>query len=123
MDCLWGYHQIPFDDKSRYITRFIHELGVYEYLRAPIGLKASGDEFCARSDVAVAELDGVIKLIDDIQVYAETLDELFQRAQNVLKACKEKNITFSPKKLQIGKTNTFTGFDIYTKPRRSHQKL
>ena len=88
-----------------------------------MGLKASGDEFCAMSDVAVAELDGVIKLIDDILVYAETLDKLFKRAQNVLKACQERNITFSPKKLQIGKTNTFTGFNICTKPRRGHQKL
>ena len=51
-----------------------------------MGLNASGDEFCARSDEAVEGLDGVVKLIDDILVYAETLEQLFERAENVLKA-------------------------------------
>ena len=112
LDCLWGYYQIPLDERSRYITRFIHELGVFEYLRAPMGLNASGDEFCARSDEAVEGLDGVVKLIDDILVYADTLEQLFERAENVLKACQEKNITLSLKKLQIGTRTTFAGFDI-----------
>ena len=37
---------------------------------------------------------------------------MFERAENVLKACQEKNITISLKKLQIGKTTTFAGFNI-----------
>ena len=40
-----------------------------------MGLNASGDKFCAGSDEAVAGLDGVVKLIDDILVYADTLDK------------------------------------------------
>ena len=42
LDCFWGYYQIPLDEWSRYITRFLHELGAFEYLRAPMGLNASG---------------------------------------------------------------------------------
>ena len=46
LDALWGYFQIELDEDSREITTFIHELGIFEYLRAPMGLNASGDEFC-----------------------------------------------------------------------------
>ena len=112
LDALWGYYQIPLDEDSMDITRFIHELGIFEYLRAPMGLNASGDEFCRRSDDAVAGLPGVIKLIDDILIYASTLDELFERTENVLKVCSERNITLSCKKMQIGKRTTFAGFDV-----------
>ena len=107
-----GYYQIPLDEWSRYITRFLYELGAFKYLRAPMGLNASGYEFCARSDGAVEGLEGVVKLIDVILIYAETLEELFERAENVLKACQERNITLSLKKLQIGTRTTFAGFDI-----------
>ena len=107
-----GYYQIPLDEWSRYITRFLYELGAFRYLRAPMGLNASGYEFCARSDGAVKGLEGVVKLIDVILIYAETLKELFERAENVLKACQERNITLSLKKLQIGTRTTFAGFDI-----------
>ena len=88
------------------ITRFIHELGIFEYLRAPMGLNASSDEFCRRSDDAVAGLPGAFKLLDDILIYASTLDELFERTENVLKVCSERNINLSCKKMQIGKRTT-----------------
>ena len=112
MDALWGYFQIELDEDSREITTFIHELGIFEYLRAPMGLNASGDEFCRRSDEATAGLPNVIKLIDDILVWGETLEELFECTENVLKACNERNITLSRKKLHIGKCTTFAGFQV-----------
>ena len=112
LDAKWGYFQIPLDEDSIEITTFIHELGVFEYLRAPMGLSASGDEWCKRSDEAVAGLPGVLKLIDDILVWGSTLEELFERTQNVLQACLDKNITLSRKKLYIGKKVTFAGFVV-----------
>ena len=106
LNALWGYYQIPLHEESMDITRFIHELGIFEYLRAPMGLNASSDEFCRRSDDAVAGLPGAFKLIDDILIYASTLDELFERTENVLKVCSERNINLSCKKMQIGKRTT-----------------
>ena len=40
-----GILSIELDENSREITMFIHELGIFEYLRAPMGLNASGDNF------------------------------------------------------------------------------
>ena len=112
MDALMGYYQIALHEDSQSITRFIYENYTYEYLRAPMGLNASGDEFCRRSDDAVAHLPGVLKLVDDILIFSSNLEELFERVENVLRACTEHNITLSRKKLEIGSCVTFAGFQV-----------
>ena len=84
LDALWGFYQILLDEDSRHITTFICEWGTFEFCRAPMGLNCSGDEFCKRSDKALNGLEGVMKLIDDILIYAENYEQLFQRAEAVL---------------------------------------
>ena len=49
------------------------------YKRAPMGLISLGDEFCARSDRALADVPGVFKLVDDILVQGESYSELLKR--------------------------------------------
>ena len=93
LDALWGYFQIELDEDSREITTFIHELGIFEYLRAPMGLNASGDKFCRRIDQAIAGLPNFIKLIDDILVWGSTLEDCLQCTENTIKACNDNNIT------------------------------
>ena len=86
--------------------------GTFEFLRAPQGLNASGDEFCRRSDDAIRGLEGTLKLVDDILVFASTKEELYTRVEAVLQRCTEKNITISKKKLELGKKVTFAGFEV-----------
>ena len=61
--------------------------GRYQYKRAPMGLISSGDEFCARSDRALADIPGLFKLVDDILVSRQ---------------CEEYGITLSKDKYQFG---------------------
>ena len=111
LDALWGYYQIELDEESRYITCFITEFGTYEFCRAPMGMNSSGDEFCRRSDDAIQGLEGVLKLVDDILVFASNYGELFKRVEAVLQRCTEHNITLSKKKIEIGNV-TFAGYDV-----------
>ena len=46
----------------------------YRYNRAPQGLAASGDEFCARTDEAFHGIPTLQKLVDDIVVEDETME-------------------------------------------------
>ena len=39
MDVLKGFHQIPIEPSSRQFMRIICHLGVFEYLRMPLGIK------------------------------------------------------------------------------------
>ena len=109
-DCLHGYWQIELDEKSKPLTTFITEFGRYRYKRAPMGLVSSGDEFCARSDQALADVPGVMKLVDDILIYGKDEREIVDRIRQVFERCDEWGITLSKAKYQFGKKVKFAGY-------------
>ena len=112
LDALWGYYQIALDEDSKHLTTFIHESGTFQFNRAPMGLNASGDEFCKRTDEILEGAEGVLKLVDDILVCGDDYDQLLQRVKEVLRRCDEANVTLSKKKFEIGEQVTFCGFDV-----------
>ena len=67
-----------------------------------MGLNASGDEFCRRTDEAMSGIDGVKKLVDDILICAPNDEILLKRILSVFKKCKEWGITLSRSKFQYG---------------------
>ena len=75
-DARSGYWQIPLDQDSIPLTTFITEWGCYRYLWTPMGLTSSGDEFCARTDKALAGIPGVFKLVDDILMVGDNVKQL-----------------------------------------------
>ena len=111
-DCLKGYWQIEVDKKSRHLTTFLTEFGRYRYLRAPMGLSSSGDEFCRRTDEAMHDLEGVKKLVDDILIFADDDETLLKRIRSVFKRCKEWGITLAKSKFQYGNSVKFAGFIV-----------
>ena len=111
-DCLHGYWQIELDEESKPLTTFLTEFGRYRYCRAPMGLVSSGDEFCLRTDKALADLPGVMKLVDDILIYGKDLEEIIARIRNVFERCKEWGITLSRSKYQFGQQVKFAGYVI-----------
>ena len=111
-DCLKGYWQVPLDEDSRPLTTFLTEFGRYRYLRAPMGLNASGDEFCLRTDKAVAGITGVKKLVDDVLIFADNDEDLLDRIVELFKCCQEWGITLSKGKFQYGSSVKFAGFIV-----------
>ena len=97
-DCKHGYWQIELAKESRPYTFFMTDWGRYQYERAPMGLISSDDEFCARSDRALANIQGVFKLVDDILVHGESYAEQLEHIKTVLARCKEYGITLSKDK-------------------------
>ena len=112
LDAVQGYFQIGLDDESSELTTFLLPTGRYKYTRAPMGLSASSDEWCARSDAALAGLPGVQKLVDDILVSAPNASILHQRIEAVLEKCREHGLLLSKRKFQVGHTVSFAGHVI-----------
>ncbi len=52
-DAVNGYWQIPLEKESQLLTTFITSWGRYKFLRGPMGLISTGDEFCRRTDAAI----------------------------------------------------------------------
>ena len=49
LDATHGYFQIPLSEEASRLTTFILPSGRYRYLRAPMGLSSSSDEWCRHS--------------------------------------------------------------------------
>jgi hypothetical protein len=109
LDAVQGYFQIPLEEESSFLTTFLLPSGRYRYTRAPMGLCASGDEWCARSDQALQGLDFCQKLVDDILIQASTEEELFERVRLVLDRCRQYGISISRKKLEVGQQINYAG--------------
>jgi transposase InsO family protein len=112
LDAVHGYFQIPLDRESSMLTTFLLPSGRYRYLRAPMGLSSSGDEFCRRSDEVLAGLPWTQKIVDDILVQAPSQEELFRRVREVLQRCKKHGLTVSRRKLELGQSVKFAGHII-----------
>ena len=110
LDAVHGYFQIALDHESSLLTTFLLPSGRYRYLRAPMGLSASSDEWCARSDITIADLDFCKKIVDDILVWADTLALLLTRLRIILSRCRTHNVTISMSKLCVGTSIPFAGF-------------
>ena len=111
-DALKGYWQVELAEESRHLTTFLTEFGRYRYVRAPMGLNASGDEFCLRTDKAIADLPGTRKLVDDILIYAPSHEILLERIIALFKRCQSHGITLSKSKFQYGSEVKFAGFIV-----------
>ena len=81
-------------------------------LPVPMGLVFSGDEFCARTDRALAGITGVFKLVDDILIYGESHEELLHCIKLVFQRCSEWEILLSKKKYQFGPVVQFAGYIV-----------
>ena len=74
-----------------------------------MGLSASSDEWCRRSDVIVESLPFAKKIVDDVLIWAPTLDDLKHRVLKVLERCRQNNITISERKFEFGTSVKFAG--------------
>ena len=111
LDAVHGYFQLALDEESSRLTpTFLLPSGRYRYLRAPMDLSASSDEWCRMPDWIVDGLPWAMKIVDDTLVWASDLSKLEKRVEEVLESCKQINITISMKKFQIAEELIFAGY-------------
>ena len=81
-----GNFQAPLAASSRTFTAFITFLGLFEWLRVPLGLKGAPSYF--QRTPAIVVLVGLINVtcvvyIDDVCVYANNEEEFLRRLEEV----------------------------------------
>ena len=110
LDLVHGYFQMSLDERSSYLTTFLLEWGKYRYLRCPMGLINSSDDFCQRTDSFLSGLKDTLKLVDDILTWASSENELKQRIKDILDRLRENKVTVSASKFVISREVKFAGF-------------
>ena len=117
--CKDGYHSVSLAEEHRHKTTFITEQGRVRYTRAPQGYGSSNDGYTIRTDNILAKCPGkpetqdYDKIVDDIILWSENLEQAFFRICNVLSHCNKSRMIFSPKKFQFAKEEVeYAGFVV-----------
>ena len=112
LDAVHGYFQLALDGESSYLTTFLIPSGKYRYLRAPMGLSSSSDKLCCYSGFAIESCEFAKKIVDNILIWAPSLEQLEKRITQILDRCTTINVTISKKKFAFGTEIPFAGFLI-----------
>jgi hypothetical protein len=100
-----GYHQAPLSKSSRPLTAFITILGLFEWLRVPMGPTDSASYFqrVICSIVLVGLLYSFVEAyIDDVLIHAPTEELFLERLEIVFERFRKHKITLNPEKCFLG---------------------
>ncbi len=104
LDLKWGYHQLELSPESREITTFAVHNGVYRYKRLIFGVSSASEQNQHEIANALAGIEGVENISDDIIVHAGDQEMHDQRLHAVIKRLSERGLTLNPEKCQFNKS-------------------
>ena len=87
LDAAHGYFPLALDEESSYLTTFLISSGRFRYLRDPMGLSSSSDEWCRYSDFVIEGCKFAKKIVDDILIWAPSLEVLEKWILQILERC------------------------------------
>ena len=105
-DLTSGFHQVETHPEDRAKTVFSSTRGHFEYLRMPMGIKNAPATFQRLMDTVLKGMHGteVFVYLDDIVVYAESLDEHDKKARRLFDRLRDANLKLQPDKCDFLRT-------------------
>ena len=105
LDFTEGFFQAPLSAMSRLITAFICFMGIFQWLRVPMGGKGAPSYF--QRVMASVVLVGLIYVmcelyIDDVIVHGSNKEEYFARLRKVLERLRKHKVKIHPDKVRAG---------------------
>lgn len=106
LDIKSAFHHLLLDEESRELTTFHTDSGMLRFTRLVFGVNCAPEIFQRMMDTKLAGIPGVIVYIDDILIFAESLDELKARTARVLSVLSKNNLTLNEDKCEFEKRET-----------------
>jgi len=109
-----SYWQIAIRPEDTWLTAFVTDFGVYEWVRAPFGLKWSGNSLIRATHVILAPLrEFTDSYVDDMSVFSSIWTKHLHHLRLFLLAVKSSNLTLNLKKCRFALPEvTFLGHVI-----------
>ena len=101
LDTNSGFWQIPLDRESSLLTTFITPFGRYCFHRLPFGITSAPEHFQRRMADLLADLEGVVCMMDDVLVHGQAQEEHDQWLDKVLQRMAEHGLTLNRDKCQF----------------------
>lgn len=105
LDLKNAFHHLELDKASRNLTTFMSPKGPRRFTRLPFGVNCAPEVFQRTMDKILDGCKGVIVYIDDILIFADTLEELKRREKEVLTRLYANNLTLNEEKCKFGRDN------------------
>jgi hypothetical protein len=77
-----------------------------------MGLSATSDDWCRKSNFVIEGNENARKIVDDILCWGATMQELMTKLDTILFRCKAIGITLSIKKFKLSKEVAFAGYVV-----------
>ena len=113
LDAVDGYHSVALDEESSKLTTFITPWGRFRYLRFPQGHCSAGDAFNGRVQQILAEIPRMVRVVDDVCIYDDTIEGAFWHIWDFLEVCAKNGIVINESKLQFCQEHVdFAGLSV-----------
>ena len=111
-DLAAGYWQCSLDEESSMLSTCLTEFGKVRFTRLPMGISSSGDYFNQATDKVIEGMSDIVKEVDDVLMFSNTLDGVAQNLEELLTRFEKNNVTLAPKKFQFGDQVLFAGMRV-----------
>ncbi|XP_055527135.1 uncharacterized protein K02A2.6-like [Wyeomyia smithii] len=101
LDLSSAYYHLELSQESRELTTFLSETGMYRFTRLMFGVNCAPEIFQREMSRILEGIENVIVYIDDILMFADTLETLRKTVARVLKVLRENNLTLNTAKCQF----------------------
>ncbi|XP_055585140.1 uncharacterized protein K02A2.6-like [Uranotaenia lowii] len=103
LDLSNAFYHLELSKESRELTTFLSEAGMYRFTRLMFGVNCAPEVFQREMTRILEEVPNVIVYIDDILVFAKSLQELHASIALVLQILRRNNLTLNSEKCEFDK--------------------
>ena len=103
LDANAGFWQIKLAEESVLYTTFLTPFGRFCFQRLPFGITSAPEFFQKKMSSILADLKGVVCMIDDVLVYGSSYKEHDERLDKVLNCLQDAGVTLNKEKCQFRK--------------------
>ena len=98
LDLKWGYHQLELSQESRQITTFVTHKGLFRYKRLLFGVSSASELYQHEISTALAGIEGVDNISDDIIVHGPDQKTHDQRLLKTMERLRQHGLTLNADK-------------------------
>lgn len=113
LDLTNAFYHLELHETSRDLTTFLSENGMFRFTRLMFGVNCAPEIFQREMSRILEGVKNIIVYIDDILIFAETLEELRKTTAQVLRILRTNNLTVNTDKCEFDRTRIkFLGHEL-----------
>ncbi|XP_062542479.1 uncharacterized protein K02A2.6-like [Armigeres subalbatus] len=116
LDLSDAFYHLELSEESRELTTFLAENGMFRFTRLMFGVNCAPEVFQREMSRILKDVENKIVYIDDILLFADSLEQLRATVTHVLKVLRSNNLTLNTSKCEFDRSRLiFLGHEVSEK--------